>query len=130
MRCDRRRLAGFVNQSPAMKLIVAIVQDYDCDRLLQAISRVNLRATRIASTGGFLRMGNTTVLIGLPAERTGECVAILRDCCRRRVEAPTAALLESLGFMTAGAIGDAPIGGAVIFTIAVSRFERILLDRP
>ena len=115
-----------MNQSPAMKLIVAIVQDYDCDRLLRAISKVDLRATRIASTGGFLRTGNTTVLIGLPDDRTGECLAILKECCRRRIEAPSAALLEALGLMSAGAIGDAPVGGAVIFSIAVSRFERML----
>ena len=109
-----------------MKLIVAIVQDYDCDRLLRAISQADLRATRIASTGGFLRTGNTTVLIGLPEKRTAECVAILRACCRRRVEAPPAALLESLGLMSAGAIGDAPIGGGVIFSVTVDRFERML----
>ena len=111
-----------------MKLIVAIVQDYDCDRLLRALSSAGLRATRIASLGGFLRMGNTTVLMGVPDDQVAQCLSILKQCCRRRVESPPADLLESLGLMSAGAISDVQIGGAVIFTITVSRFERILFD--
>jgi len=108
-----------------MKLIVAIVQDYDCDRLLRAISKADLRATRIASTGGFLRMGNTTVLMGVPEDRVPQCLSILKDCCRRRVDSPPAELIESLGLMSAGAISDIQIGGAVVFNIKVERFERI-----
>src|SRR4051794_27970720 len=77
-----------VNQSPAMKLIVAIVQDYDCDRLLRALSANGFRATRIASTGGFLRMGNTTVFMGVPDERVSACIDILKQTCRRRVDSP------------------------------------------
>ena len=111
-----------------MKLIVAIVQDYDCDRLLKMISDANLRATRIASTGGFLRMGNTTVLMGVPAERVAECVSILRTCCRRRVERPPAELIASLGIIGAGAIDNVQFGGAVIFTIDIVRFERVFGD--
>ena len=48
-----------------MKFIIAIVQDYDCDRLLRAVTGAGLGATKIASTGGFLRTGNTTVMMGI-----------------------------------------------------------------
>lgn len=107
-----------------MKLIVAVVQDYDCDRLLRALSAAGLRATRIASTGGFLRMGNTTVFMGVPENRVPQCVTILKESCRRRVQAPPPALIESLGLLTAGAFADVQLGGAVIFVKTISRFER------
>jgi uncharacterized protein YaaQ len=107
-----------------MTLIVAIVQDYDCDRLLRALSGAGLRATRIASTGGFLRMGNTTVFMGVPNERIGDCLGILKHTCSRRTQAPPPAMLESLGLLDAGTIADVQIGGAVVFAKAISRFVR------
>jgi len=48
-----------------VKLVIAIIQDYDTDAFLKAISRQALMATRIASAGGFLRTGNTTVFMGV-----------------------------------------------------------------
>ena len=47
-----------------MKLIVAVVQDQDSNRLSNALTKAKFRATKLASTGGFLRSGNTTFLIG------------------------------------------------------------------
>jgi uncharacterized protein YaaQ len=107
-----------------MTLIVAIVQDYDCDRLLRAVSGAGLRATRIASTGGFLRMGNTTVFMGVPSERVSDCLAILEQTCSRRTQTPPPAMLESLGMLDASVIADVQIGGAVVFVKVISRFER------
>ena len=48
-----------------MKLVVAVVQDQDSNRLSNALTKNNFRATKLASTGGFLRSGNTTFLIGV-----------------------------------------------------------------
>ena len=108
-----------------MKLVVAIVQDYDTDRLLRAISEAGLRATRIASTGGFLRMGNTTVLAGVEDNQVPECLRILRKCCQLRTERPPEHLVEELSLLGPGAITEVTIGGAVVFVVAVQRFVRI-----
>ncbi len=62
-----------------MKLIIAIVRDTDSDPVSQALTSHNLRVTGIASTGGFLRRGNTTLLIGLDDERVDEALAIIRQ---------------------------------------------------
>lgn len=43
-----------------MKLVVAVIQDQDSNRLSNALTKYNFRATKLASTGGFLRSGNTT----------------------------------------------------------------------
>src|SRR3954452_2340761 len=111
-----------------MKLVVAIVQDYDTDRLLRGISDSGLRATRIASTGGFLRMGNTTVLLGVEDNQVPACLDVLRKTCQSRVERPPADLVDELGYFGPGTVTEVTIGGAVIFVVPVSRFVRIERD--
>lgn len=108
-----------------MKLIVAIVQDYDCDRLLRAIADAGFRATRIASTGGFLRTGNTTVLMGIEDTEVKECVALIRGACQSRVERAPVAISGDLTEWNPASIAEVTIGGAVIFVTRVSRFERL-----
>jgi uncharacterized protein YaaQ len=108
-----------------MILVVAIVQDYDTDRLLRAMSAAGLRATRIASTGGFLSMGNTTVISGIDDERVAECLDILRESCESRLEPPPSYLVEELSALGPGTVTEVTIGGAVVFVVRVSRFVRI-----
>jgi uncharacterized protein YaaQ len=108
-----------------MKLIVAIVQDYDCDRLLRAVTDAGIGATRIASTGGFLRMGNTTVLMGVLSERVAECIDLIRTTCQARVQrAPEELVLDLMEWNVAG-IAEVTIGGAVVFVLNVETFIRL-----
>lgn len=111
-----------------MKLVVAIVQDYDTDRLLRAITDAGLRATRIASTGGFLRMGNTTVLLGIEDDQVQRCLDLLGKTCCSRVERPPAELVDELGYFGPGTVTEVTIGGAVVFVVPVARFVRIERD--
>jgi len=108
-----------------VKLIVAIVQDYDTDRLLKAISAANLRATRIASTGGFLRMGNTTVLLGVEDDEVEGCVELLRRTCQSRIERPSVDFVDEFGGVEPGSVSEVTIGGAIVFVLPVERFLRI-----
>lgn len=112
-----------------MKLILAIVQDYDCDRLLSAVTNAGLRATRIASTGGFLRTGNTTVLMGVDDSEVSRCLQAIADSCKARVERRAEELLGELGEWTSPGIVEVTIGGAVVFVLTVSRFLRIPMSR-
>jgi uncharacterized protein YaaQ len=61
-----------------MKLIIAIVRDTDSDQISQALTSRNFRVTGIASTGGFLRRGNTTLLIGLDDDQVNEALEVIR----------------------------------------------------
>lgn len=108
-----------------MKLVIAIVQDYDTDRLLSAVSGRGLRATRIASTGGFLRMGNTTVMLGVEDNQVEDCLDVLRVTCNSRVEQTPAELVDELGYFGPGTVTEVTIGGAIVFVVPVSRFVRI-----
>ncbi len=62
-----------------MKMIIAIIGDHDNEAVSQALVQAGLRVTRIASTGAFLRRGNSTLLIGVEDHRLEEAIQILRQ---------------------------------------------------
>ena len=61
-----------------MKLIIAILQDSDADNVTHALTADNFRITRIASTGGWLRRGVVTLLIGLEDDRVDTAIKVMR----------------------------------------------------
>ena len=62
-----------------MKLIIAVVQSQDSDAVVDALVEADYRATRFASTGGFLRSGNTTIMIGVRDEQVDHVIEVLRE---------------------------------------------------
>ncbi len=64
-----------------MKLIIAIIHDEENDRVSRMLTGENFRVTMIASTGGFLRSGRSTLLIGVEDERLERALQILRENC-------------------------------------------------
>lgn len=64
-----------------MKLIIAIIRDEDNDRVSEKFTGEGFRVTFIASTGGFLRSGRSTLLIGVEEERISRAMEILRENC-------------------------------------------------
>jgi uncharacterized protein YaaQ len=65
-----------------MKLIIAIVKDVDDIPVTSQLVEKGFRVTRVASTGGFLRRGNATLLIGTEPERVQAAIDVLHDACR------------------------------------------------
>jgi uncharacterized protein YaaQ len=64
-----------------MKLIVAIVKDSDDAPVLTQLVSQGFRVTRVASSGGFLRRGNVTLLIGVEPERLQAAIDLLNNTC-------------------------------------------------
>lgn len=62
-----------------MKMMIVILGDQDAEQVLQALVDNDYRATRISSTGVFLRRGNTTILIGLEEERVDQAIDLIRE---------------------------------------------------
>ncbi len=62
-----------------MKMIVLIVKDHDSDSITQALTSAEYRVTRVASTGGFLRSGVVTLLIGIKDERVESALQLIRE---------------------------------------------------
>ena len=61
-----------------MKLIIAICRDDDATRVSDALVEKEYRVTRIATTGGFLKRGNSTLLIGVEAAEVGKVIETFR----------------------------------------------------
>lgn len=69
-----------------MKLIMAVIRDSDNDAVSQALIEAGFRVTRIASTGGFLRRGLSTLIIGVNADRVDQAIEIIRQSTAPAVE--------------------------------------------
>ncbi|MCR8636084.1 MULTISPECIES: cyclic-di-AMP receptor [Paenibacillus] len=107
-----------------MKLVVAVVQDKDSNRLSNALIKDGFRATKLASTGGFLRAGNTTFMIGIEDERISEVMQVIKTNCKIREQMVTP--VSPMGGTTDSYIPfpvEVQVGGAAVFVLPVERFE-------
>jgi uncharacterized protein YaaQ len=106
-----------------MKLVIAVVQDEDSEAAVQALTERGYRVTRLATTGGFLRRGNTTLMIGVEDAQVDEVVGVLRQKCRRRtVFTP---LVSETPMMLPSSVVEVEVGGATVFVINMERFEQV-----
>jgi uncharacterized protein YaaQ len=64
-----------------MKLILAVLRDEVSDVINQALIEAGFRVTRMASTGGFLRRGSTTLMIGVDEDKVSAAIALMRQHC-------------------------------------------------
>lgn len=108
-----------------MKLILAIIHERDRAKVSEVLVQAGHKFTKIASTGGFLRDGNCTLLIGAEDDQVEEVTAIIRDNCKSREQYMS---LPPPDVMPAGTFIPSPlkvtVGGAVTFVLPVERFER------
>ncbi len=109
-----------------MMLIIVVVQDQDVNRLLSALMDKGYSATKLASTGGFLRQGNTTLLIGVEDDKLNEVTAIIKDICktRKKLVSPLAPVDQTLNTYIPTPV-EVEVGGATLFTIKVDSFEKM-----
>jgi uncharacterized protein YaaQ len=69
-----------------MKMIIAILRDADSDPVTRALTEEHFRVTRISSTGGLLRRGVTTLLVGMDDEKVEAAIKIMKTCCSPAAE--------------------------------------------
>ena len=67
-----------------MKLIIAIVQDDDAGDLIDGLTDEGFRVTKLATTGGFLKAGNTTLMIGVEEEKVDSALAFIENICKKK----------------------------------------------
>ena len=109
-----------------MKLIVAIVQREDSDRLLDELIGAGHRATLISTTGGFLRAGNATVLAGVEDEQLSAVMQTIQANCsaRKQYITPMPPILEPGEFYVPQPV-EVPVGGATVFVLSVEQFHHL-----
>jgi hypothetical protein len=65
--------------SSEKRLIIAILHDVSSEEVLNALLEAEFRVTRIAATGGFLRRGTATLLIGVEKSSVETALQIIRN---------------------------------------------------
>ena len=70
-----------------MKMVIAIVQNEDANLLVEALMENHFSVTKLATTGGFLRVGNTTLLIGVEDDQVEKVIDLVRQVakCREQI---------------------------------------------
>jgi uncharacterized protein YaaQ len=110
-----------VNDAP-QKLVIVITDDDEANTLIEKLVERGYPATKVSSTGGFLRKGSATILSGIDAEDVDLVLAIIRTECRARTEYVPA---QATPFPDT-ALPREPIpvrvGGAIVFVLPVERF--------
>jgi uncharacterized protein YaaQ len=95
-----------------MKLIIAVVQNEDADDVVDALLDARYRATRLASTGGFLRRGNTTIMLGVQDEQVDDVLELIKQKAHPRpVTNPQGDPVKS--------------GAATVFVLELDQYERL-----
>ena len=108
-----------------MKLIVAIVQDQDVNALMDALTEKKYRVTKLSSTGGFLKSGNTTLLIGVEDDKVNEVKELVDHNCKTR-EITTSLLTVTMpGDTFVPYPLEVTVGGATLFVLNVEEFLRV-----
>ena len=105
-----------------MKLLIAIINKRDIRHLSDALVDDGIRFTEFGSTGGFLRAGNVTLLIGLEDQHVERTLSVIQSHCHAREEAVNVAhvgtQLDALGM---GEAITTMVGGAQVFIVHAER---------
>lgn len=67
-----------------MKLIIAILWNEDANEVVDALLEAEFKTTRLASTGGFFRSGNTTIMVGVEDDQVDTVLDIIRGKAHSR----------------------------------------------
>ncbi len=107
-------------------MVVAIVHNEDAGVLVDALLEKDFRATRLQSSGGFLKQSNATVMLGVEDASVDAVMAIIAEHCTSRTQVvnPMPPIMEPGEFFMPYPL-EVEVGGATVFVLPVERFERI-----
>lgn len=109
-----------------MKLVLAIVQDDDALDLVDAINEEGFMVTKLATTGGFLKAGNTTLMVGVEKDKVNSVIDVIKYVCKKRkqmIATPTPISGNTDMYMSYPI--EVEVGGATVFVIDVDQFVKI-----
>ena len=107
-----------------MKLVLAIVGNDDQAAVLSALTAESFQATKLATTGGFLKAGNTTFLIGVEDNKVNRVIEIITEYSSKRTQVVPSSTAMDVGMYTSFPI-EITVGGATIFVLNVEHYEKI-----
>ena len=110
-----------------MKMIYAIVRNDNEDDVVTQLTQHHYSVTRLSTTGGFLRKGNTTLMIGADDEKVDEVISLIKQECGQHqkltVNMPYISGTTMVNYATMPM--HVEVGGATLFVVNVERYETI-----
>jgi uncharacterized protein YaaQ len=107
-----------------MKLIIAIVSNDDAHALSNALNKKNFSVTRLSTTGGFLKIGNTTLLIGIEDDQKEAVFDIIKEYSKQRTELVPSTAAYDIGRFASFPV-EVTVGGATVFVVDVEQFFKV-----
>lgn len=107
-----------------MKLVLAIINSDDANSVSNALTDSGFHVTKLSTTGGFLKVGNTTFITGVDDDKVDAVIKIIKSKSNRRTQSvPNSTALEA--DMYSSIPFEITIGGATVFVLNVDRFEKL-----
>ena len=107
-----------------MKLILAIINSDDANSVSKALTDGGFHVTKLSTTGGFLKIGNTTFITGVDDDKVEAVIEIIKSKSNRRTQSvPSSTPIEV--DMYRSVPFEITIGGATILVLNVDRFEKV-----
>lgn len=107
-----------------MKLVLAIVSNDDSGMVSSALTKEGFSVTKLATTGGFLKAGSTTFIVGTDDEKVDQVISIISAQSRRRTQLVPSTTTMDIGVYSAYPV-EVSVGGSTIFVLNVDRFEKV-----
>ncbi|MGB4985636.1 MAG: cyclic-di-AMP receptor [Erysipelotrichaceae bacterium] len=107
-----------------MKLVLAIVSNEDSQAVTIELNKAGFSVTKLATTGGFLKAGNTTLICGVEDEKVKEVIDIIGKESSRRTEIIPSTTSYDIGRFAAYPI-EVQVGGATLFILNVEQFLKL-----
>ncbi len=108
-----------------MKLIICIVQDQDSGALIDDLTEHQYRVTKLSSTGGFLKSGNTTLLVGVEENEVDSVLKIIEENCKTREITTSLMTMTMPGYTYMPFPLEVKVGGATVFVLDVEKHIKI-----
>lgn len=96
----------------------------DSPTVSSALTKENYSVTRLATTGGFLRAGNTTLLVGCEDNLVDHAIEVIGKYSRRRSEVVPSTASYDIGRYASFPV-EVQVGGATIFVVDVAQFIKL-----
>ncbi|MCL2508330.1 MAG: cyclic-di-AMP receptor [Oscillospiraceae bacterium] len=107
-----------------MKLVIAIINNDDCPAVLSELTREGFSATKLSTSGGFLRAGNSTLLIGVEEEKLDSLIDVMRRFSQSRKQMIQASPVYQGEFLMSMPV-EVNVGGATVFVVDVDKFFKL-----
>ena len=107
-----------------MKMILAVIDKDDAQDVMHNLMKDGFSITKLSSTGGFLRSGNVTILVGVEDDKTQEVLALIKEHSKRRSQLMPLMPGNEMNLLSSMPL-EVSVGGATVFVLNVEQFEKI-----